>query len=207
MSIQIHLVVRLIWGYAWEGRLKRLAVRRNPFLGVKGHFSARRSHACYYLRNVHLLMVSHYPWRVTGIYRSHVIITADTNKSTRIASARAFVHSLNILVKYVRLYGLNHKRTEGQFTRRVDRTAGSLAERARGSFLGVSENNLCWVSGAGGVPVVQESPIATNTTGGIGTCRGRRSRRQGFGASCTSGSFQRRPTDHSRVFLRTIAPK
>ena len=33
----------------------------------------------------------------------------------RSESARAFVHSLNILVKYVRLYGFAHKRTESQF--------------------------------------------------------------------------------------------
>ena len=31
------------------------------------------------------------------------------------ASARAFVHSLNILVKYVRLYGFDHDRTRKQF--------------------------------------------------------------------------------------------
>ena len=31
------------------------------------------------------------------------------------ASARPFIHSLNILVKYVRLYGFAHKRTQTQF--------------------------------------------------------------------------------------------
>ena len=31
------------------------------------------------------------------------------------AAARVFVHSLNILVKYVRLYGFDHKRTNSQF--------------------------------------------------------------------------------------------
>jgi len=44
------------------------------------------------------------------------ISTAATTRSQdRNASARAFIHSLNILVKYVRLYGFQHKRTEGQF--------------------------------------------------------------------------------------------
>src|SRR5437870_390163 len=97
----------------------------------------------YYLRNVHLLMVSHYPWRVTGISRSHVIISADTNKGSRIASARAFVHSLNILVKYVRLYGLDHKRTEGQFVVTWNELQEGLPKGTDGSFLlGVSENKL-----------------------------------------------------------------
>src|SRR6266403_147720 len=97
----------------------------------------------YYLRNVHLLMVSHYPWRVTGISRSRVIITVDTSKGSRIASARAFVHSLNILVKYVRLYGLDHKRTEGQFAVTWKELQEGLPQGAEGSFLlGVSENKL-----------------------------------------------------------------
>jgi hypothetical protein len=88
-------------------------------------------------------MVSHYPWRVTGISRSHVIITADTNKGSRIASARGFVHSLNILVKYVRLYGLDHKRTEGQFTVTWKELQEGLPQGPDGSFLlGVSENKL-----------------------------------------------------------------
>ena len=88
-------------------------------------------------------MVSHYPWRVTGISRSHVIITADTNKGSRVASARAFVHSLNILVKYVRLYGLDHKRTEGQFTVAWNELQEGLPKGTEGSFLlGVSENKL-----------------------------------------------------------------
>ena len=83
------------------------------------------------------------PLAGNGIHRSHVIITADTNKSTRIASARAFVHSLNILVKYVRLYGLDHKRTEGQFTVTWNELQEGLPKGADGSFLlGVSENKL-----------------------------------------------------------------
>ena len=34
-----------------------------------------------------------------------------TSQVGRNASAGAFVHSLNILVKYVRMYGFEHKRT------------------------------------------------------------------------------------------------
>src|SRR5580693_7436546 len=59
------------------------------------------------------------------------------------ASARAFVHSLNILVKYVRLYGLDHKRTEGQFAVTWKELQDGLPKGAEGSFLlGVSENKL-----------------------------------------------------------------
>src|SRR6266852_9941036 len=43
------------------------------------------------------------------------IFTTTTNKDTRNTSASAFVYSLNILVKYVRMYGFDHKRTAGQF--------------------------------------------------------------------------------------------
>src|SRR6478609_3565661 len=71
------------------------------------------------------------------------ISTADTTKGTRIAAARAFVHSLNILVKYVRLYGLDHKRTEGQFTVTWNELQEGLPKGADGAFLlGVSENKL-----------------------------------------------------------------
>jgi len=83
------------------------------------------------------------PLAGNGNSRSRVIITADTNKGSRIASARAFVHSLNILVKYVRLYGLDHKRTEGQFTVAWNELQEGLPKGPDGSFLlGVSENKL-----------------------------------------------------------------
>jgi hypothetical protein len=92
---------------------------------------------------VYLLTNSHYPNRVSGRSRSSLILTEDTNKGTRIASARAFVHSLNILVKYVRLYGLDHKRTEGQFATTWKELQEGLPKGSEGSFLlGVSENKL-----------------------------------------------------------------
>jgi hypothetical protein len=47
------------------------------------------------------------------------------------------------LVKYVRLYGLDHKRTEGQFTVTWKELQDGLPPGAEGSFLlGVSENKL-----------------------------------------------------------------
>jgi hypothetical protein len=53
------------------------------------------------------------------------------------------VHSLNILVKYVRLYGFEHKRTEGQFkTTWAELQQGLPKDRDGGFLLGVSENKL-----------------------------------------------------------------
>src|SRR5579863_1976956 len=69
------------------------------------------------------------------------ISTAATTRSQdRNASARAFIHSLNILVKYVRLYGFQHKRTEGQFEVTWNELQHGLPES--GFLLGVSENRL-----------------------------------------------------------------
>src|SRR5256884_1446986 len=71
------------------------------------------------------------------------ILTADTNRASRTASARAFVHSLNILAKYVRLYGLGHKRTEGQFEITWNELQQGLPKGTDGGFLlGVSEPTL-----------------------------------------------------------------
>jgi hypothetical protein len=53
------------------------------------------------------------------------------------------VHSLNILVKYVRLYGLEHKRTEEQFKITWNELQQGLPKGPEGSFLlGVSDNKL-----------------------------------------------------------------
>jgi len=80
---------------------------------------------------------------VTGLLQESHILTADANKESRIASARAFVHSLNILVKYVRLYGPDHKRTEGQFkTTWAELQQGLPKTRDGGFLLGVSGNKL-----------------------------------------------------------------
>jgi hypothetical protein len=61
----------------------------------------------------------------------------------RNASAGAFVHSLNILVKYVRMYGFEHKRTEAQFETAWNELQQALPKNSDGGFLlGVSDNKL-----------------------------------------------------------------
>ena len=72
-----------------------------------------------------------------------VISNAAQTDVSRSASARSFLHSLNILIKYTRLYGVSHKRTEGQF-----QTAWNELQQAvpkggdTGFLLGVSDNKL-----------------------------------------------------------------
>jgi len=71
-----------------------------------------------------------------------VISTAGTSAG-RNASASAFVHSLNILVKYVRMYGFEHKRTEAQFETAWSELQQALPKSGEGGFLlGVSDNKL-----------------------------------------------------------------
>ncbi|HVO61818.1 MAG TPA: hypothetical protein VMT53_12845 [Terriglobales bacterium] len=61
----------------------------------------------------------------------------------RSESARAFVHSLNILVKYVRLYGFAHKRTEAQFQTAWKELQNGLPSTGNAGFLlGVSGSTL-----------------------------------------------------------------
>jgi len=61
----------------------------------------------------------------------------------RSASARAFVHSLNILIKYARMYGYDHKRTEAQFETAWNELQNALPASGEGGFLlGVSDNKL-----------------------------------------------------------------
>jgi hypothetical protein len=68
---------------------------------------------------------------------------AKTSQGIRSASARAFVHSLNILIKYARMYGYDHKRTEGQFETAWNELQNALPAGGEGGFLlGVSDNKL-----------------------------------------------------------------
>ncbi len=61
----------------------------------------------------------------------------------RAASARAFVHSLNILIKYARMYGYDHKRTEAQFETTWNELQQGLPSTGDAGFLlGVSDNRL-----------------------------------------------------------------
>jgi hypothetical protein len=68
---------------------------------------------------------------------------ATTFHANRAASARAFVHSLNILIKYARMYGYDHKRTEAQFEITWNELRNGLPTAGEGGFLlGVSDNKL-----------------------------------------------------------------
>jgi hypothetical protein len=65
------------------------------------------------------------------------------SQGARSASARAFVHSLNILIKYARMYGYSHKRTEAQFEITWNELQQGLPTAGDGGFLlGVSDNKL-----------------------------------------------------------------
>lgn len=71
------------------------------------------------------------------------ILTTETTKANRNSSARAFIHSLNILVKYVRLYGLEHKRTTAQFDITWTELQLGLPRGTDGGFLlGVANDQL-----------------------------------------------------------------
>ena len=75
--------------------------------------------------------------------RSFLISFTSTSQEARAASARAFVHSLNILIKYTRMYGFDHKRTEGQFEMAWNELQQGLPTAGEGGFLlGVSDNRL-----------------------------------------------------------------
>jgi hypothetical protein len=67
----------------------------------------------------------------------------NTSQGARASSARAFVHSLNILIKYARMYGYAHKRTEGQFETTWNELKQGLPTTGDAGFLlGVSDNKL-----------------------------------------------------------------
>ncbi len=71
------------------------------------------------------------------------ITDAKTFHANRAASARAFVHSLNILIKYARMYGYDHKRTEAQFEICWNELQQGLPSAGEGGFLlGVSDGKL-----------------------------------------------------------------
>ena len=71
------------------------------------------------------------------------IDNAATFHANRAASARAFVHSLNILIKYARMYGYDHKRTEAQFEVAWNELQHGLPTAGESGFLlGVSDNKL-----------------------------------------------------------------
>ena len=70
-------------------------------------------------------------------------ISAQEPGRSRGTSAVAFVHSLNILVKYARMYGLDHKRTEGAFDTTWNELQQSLPSTGSSGFLlGVNGHRL-----------------------------------------------------------------
>src|SRR5271155_4248018 len=72
-----------------------------------------------------------------------VIDNAATFHANRAASGGAFGHSLNILIKYARMYGYDHKRTEAQFNITWNELQQGLPAAGDGGFLlGVSDNKL-----------------------------------------------------------------
>src|SRR5216684_1254168 len=70
------------------------------------------------------------------------IPTTGTSKATTQASARPFVHSLNILVKHVRLYGFDHQRTRAQFEVAWGDMQQAIPKRKGTLLLGVSDDYL-----------------------------------------------------------------
>ena len=76
-------------------------------------------------------------------YRGGCIQNATQIDSGRSASARAFLHTLNILIKYTRLYGATHKRTLTQFDTAWKELQSALPKTQDSGFvLGVSDDKL-----------------------------------------------------------------
>jgi hypothetical protein len=81
-------------------------------------------------------------WRTTAGEELR-ISTTISSQANRAAQARAFVHSLNILIKYTRMYGFDHKRTEAQFETTWNELQAGLPSGGEGGFLlGVTDNKL-----------------------------------------------------------------
>ena len=97
----------------------------------------------YYLRNVFGLTLWLYARSSELQAEESLIAFSNTSQEARASSARAFVHSLNILIKYTRMYGFDHKRTEAQFEIAWNELQQGLPKAGDGGFLlGVSDNKL-----------------------------------------------------------------
>src|SRR5205823_7330678 len=70
------------------------------------------------------------------------IPSTGTSRGARQSSARPFIHSLNILVRHVRLYGFNHKRTLAQFEVAWRELKQAVPRNKSGFVLGVSGDQL-----------------------------------------------------------------
>lgn len=71
-----------------------------------------------------------------------LIPTTGTSRALTQASASPFIHTLNILVKYVRLYGFNHKRTQAQFETAWAELKEAIPKDKDSFVLGVSGDRL-----------------------------------------------------------------
>jgi len=72
-----------------------------------------------------------------------VSIISAKQQDPKVPAARAFVHGLNVLLKYVRLYGFEHQRTETQFQAAWKQLQAALAGTGNSGFLlSVSGNKL-----------------------------------------------------------------
>ncbi|HEV8383397.1 MAG TPA: hypothetical protein VGQ11_00900, partial [Candidatus Acidoferrales bacterium] len=81
-------------------------------------------------------------------------LTTSFGNNSRTAAARSFLRSVNILLKFTRLYGFAHVRTAAQFKTTWSELQSTLAiDRGSGLLLGVSESKLL----LDGVPV-ESSP-------------------------------------------------
>jgi hypothetical protein len=97
----------------------------------------------YYLSNVQSTVSWFYSLLQNCVWEDFPITAGATSHEARSASARAFVHSLNILIKYARMYGYDHKRTEAQFEVAWNELQQGLPKAGDGGFLlGVSDNKL-----------------------------------------------------------------
>src|SRR5262250_151338 len=97
------------------------------------------------------------------------IPSTGTSKTATQASALPFLHSLNILVKYVRLYGFDHRRTRAQFRTAWDELRAAVPKQHGSVVLGVSDDKLL----VDGVPVetghAERGFAQLLTTAGIGS--------------------------------------
>jgi hypothetical protein len=72
-----------------------------------------------------------------------VSIKSGKQQDPKVPAARAFVHGLNVLLKYVRLYGFEHQRTEAQFQLAWKQLQTALSGSGNAGFvLSVSGNKL-----------------------------------------------------------------
>jgi hypothetical protein len=139
-ELQINIFGRLLRGKEWLGRgcTERSLDRQEHERQTRTLFSRSPFH---YLSNVRSLTCWFYSGLAKLRLEEWLISTTTSSQEHRSASARAFVHSLNILIKYARMYGFDHKRTEAQFQITWNELQQGLPTAGDSGFLlGVSDN-------------------------------------------------------------------